>query len=314
MQTFDHARFEVLVIDDGSSDDTKAVVSEFSASAAFSIRYILHDRRYGSGPGFARNDGLRAAVGRIIAFTDADCIVDKDWIERLTSAILDDRKALVGGETWCDETLVFPWRGGPAGQRGITANLALDRSRIKDMFFSDEFRGLVGGDTDFVLRAAAITGAPAAHVPGMRVLHPARELGLRAIARRAKHRRNEVLMLKKHGSVASLNMAAPFRPLIGGRISPVSAAFFAAIMYAVVAIALHSFWMIAAALVIAAGSAVAFIALFYKACVSYVPEGTPQRTLSMKDRVRTLVSLIVYVPAFVLARIRGSVENRTFYL
>lgn len=69
-----HADTEIIVVDDGSSDDTPSIAQ------AHSVRYI---RQKNSGPAAARNLGAREAGGEIVAFTDSDCVPDPDWIERL---------------------------------------------------------------------------------------------------------------------------------------------------------------------------------------------------------------------------------------
>ena len=61
----DCAPYEVLVIDDGSTDDTKAVLSQFDKS----IKYFYQENR---GPSSARNMGINMAKGEYIAFLDAD--------------------------------------------------------------------------------------------------------------------------------------------------------------------------------------------------------------------------------------------------
>jgi glycosyltransferase involved in cell wall biosynthesis len=64
---------EVIVVDDGSADDTVAVAQ----ASAVEVRVI---RAAGSGPAAARNLGAAAAAGRILAFTDADCVPEPGWL------------------------------------------------------------------------------------------------------------------------------------------------------------------------------------------------------------------------------------------
>ncbi|MDX1664022.1 MAG: sugar transferase [Candidatus Promineifilaceae bacterium] len=79
-QTLDPACYEVIVVDDGSTDDTGAL-----AQAAGAV--VLHQQR--GRPAAARNAGALAARGEIICFTDADCEPVPDWLAQLTAPFVD---------------------------------------------------------------------------------------------------------------------------------------------------------------------------------------------------------------------------------
>jgi len=68
-QTYPHERIELVVIDDGSSDDTAERVRAFGATAPLALRYV---RQANAGPAAARNHGMRLARGDAIAFLDSD--------------------------------------------------------------------------------------------------------------------------------------------------------------------------------------------------------------------------------------------------
>jgi glycosyltransferase involved in cell wall biosynthesis len=76
-QTFPAEQYEVIVVDDGASDDTRRAVEHWAARACAEVRYV---RGRGAGPATARNTGWRAARGPVIAFTDDDCIPTPDWL------------------------------------------------------------------------------------------------------------------------------------------------------------------------------------------------------------------------------------------
>lgn len=79
-QTLDRERFEVLVVDNGSDDDTSTVLAGLAAASPLHLRPLRVD--VNAGPAPARNLGWRSARGRFVAFTDDDCIPRSDWLEQ----------------------------------------------------------------------------------------------------------------------------------------------------------------------------------------------------------------------------------------
>lgn len=83
-------RMELLVVDNGSRDGTRAILESFAP------RVRAHAERK-RGPGAARNCGIAKAQGEIIAFTDADCVVDSNWLTQLIEPLADAGVGIVGG-------------------------------------------------------------------------------------------------------------------------------------------------------------------------------------------------------------------------
>jgi len=76
--------FEIIVVSDGPDIETKRVVEQFVQRRSHAIRYYaLGGRR---GPAAARNVGWQNAKGELIAFTDDDCIPDRDWLQKFQYA------------------------------------------------------------------------------------------------------------------------------------------------------------------------------------------------------------------------------------
>jgi O-antigen biosynthesis protein len=90
LERLDYPNFEVLVVDDGSQDNTRAIAAKFTKFKCIEL---------GSNRGLsaARNAGIRKAKGSVIAFTDADCEVDSQWLRFLMEAFESNDWAAVGG-------------------------------------------------------------------------------------------------------------------------------------------------------------------------------------------------------------------------
>src|SRR5690349_19325338 len=59
-QTLPRDRYEVVVVDDGSPDDTGPMVADYGQRSPYRLRYLVHANR---GPGYSQNRGIRAALG-----------------------------------------------------------------------------------------------------------------------------------------------------------------------------------------------------------------------------------------------------------
>ncbi len=82
--------FEVIVVDDGSTDDTQDIVRSFGNR----VVYLPKDN---GGPASARNMGVNLASGDFVAFTDSDCLPDTDWLFNLMRLFDAPRVGGVGG-------------------------------------------------------------------------------------------------------------------------------------------------------------------------------------------------------------------------
>jgi glycosyltransferase involved in cell wall biosynthesis len=98
---------EVIVVDNGSADDTRQVIEQFNGRLP--VRYFYEPI---PGAGQARNLGIRHATSEILAFTDDDCIPDEDWLRFIELSFLRDPSigmvagkvtAKLDGETWVEK-------------------------------------------------------------------------------------------------------------------------------------------------------------------------------------------------------------------
>jgi glycosyltransferase involved in cell wall biosynthesis len=81
---------EIIVVDDGSTDSTAKIILEHPSARCF-----RHEKNLGLSA--ARNTGIAAASGEIVAFIDADCRADEDWLYYLVGDLLNGGFAGIGG-------------------------------------------------------------------------------------------------------------------------------------------------------------------------------------------------------------------------
>lgn len=84
-----HPNYEVLLIDDGSTDATPQIAQSFAH-----VRYVRQEH---AGLSAARNLGMEEATGTLLAYTDDDCIPDEDWLVYACHAFRDPQCVAAGG-------------------------------------------------------------------------------------------------------------------------------------------------------------------------------------------------------------------------
>jgi glycosyltransferase involved in cell wall biosynthesis len=117
----DSIRWEVLVVDNNSSDTTREVVSTFERRYPDRFRYLFEPR---PGKSYALNSGIREALGGVMAFMDDDVVVEPSWLFHLTAELLSGSCAGVGGRTLPTQRIPLPsWLSfdGPYAMGGILA-------------------------------------------------------------------------------------------------------------------------------------------------------------------------------------------------
>jgi glycosyltransferase involved in cell wall biosynthesis len=85
---------ELIVVDNGSVDDTRRVVARWSQASKLPTCYVVEQKR---GLSRARNAGIAAARHPILAFTDDDCLVAPSWVSAIGTEFRDLRLDVLGG-------------------------------------------------------------------------------------------------------------------------------------------------------------------------------------------------------------------------
>jgi len=87
-------QYEIIVVDNNSSDDTREVVEAFASTSPVRVRYFFEGRQ---GLSFARNCGIEAAQGDIVVFTDDDIEAEPRWLREVIVVFNSSEVACAGG-------------------------------------------------------------------------------------------------------------------------------------------------------------------------------------------------------------------------
>lgn len=182
-QTLPARAFEVVVVDDASSDGTTQLLERETACDDLRLRVIRRKRPLG--PAAARNEGWRAARSPLIAFMDDDCVATPSWLESGLRAYGGRDDTFVQGRT--DPNPEELHLAGPfsrtvtvhaAGPTFPTCNVFYPRALLERVGgFDEETFSVPGGeDTDLAWRAIA-TGARPTFASGAQAFHAVAPLG-----------------------------------------------------------------------------------------------------------------------------------------
>ena len=197
--------FEVVVVDDGSTDDTAAAIAAADGSG-LALRSVRHERP--RGPAAARNAGWRTSNAPLLAFVDDDVVVAPGWLAGLVAAHRRAPGAIVQGRTLPHPAEVHRLSAFSRSQlvEGPSAffqtcNIAYPRALLERLGGFDEvFDGPAGEDTDLGWRALAL-GARHEFEPGALALHAVHLPGALALARGAGRWMDTVRVVKRHPAI-----------------------------------------------------------------------------------------------------------------
>ncbi len=158
LNSLHYPNYEVILVDDGSTDSTPLIAQLYKT-----VRY---ERHFNQGLSFARNTGIHAATGEIVAFTDADCRADEDWLYHLVSDLISGDFVGMGGHNFLPPedspvaAAVMASPGGPAhvmlddrvAEHIPGCNMAFYKWALDDIGGFDPIFRLAGDDVDVCWR------------------------------------------------------------------------------------------------------------------------------------------------------------------
>ncbi|MFN6945100.1 MAG: glycosyltransferase [Cytophagaceae bacterium] len=180
-QTYPQNRYEILIVDNGSTDDTCSVIKKYP------VKLLAEKEKQSSYA--ARNKGIKNAMGEVIAFTDSDCIPASNWIEKGVKNLLQTHNCgLVAGRIniffrkpdkpnaveLYDSITNFKQKEDLEKRRfGSTANVFTFKSVFDKVgLFNDSLKS--GGDNEWGRRVFS-SGYSQIYADDVCVAHPARD-------------------------------------------------------------------------------------------------------------------------------------------
>ena len=196
--------YEVILVDDGSTDSTRQIAGRHPQ-----VRYIRHETNRGLSA--ARNAGIAAAAGEIVAFTDADCRADEDWLYYLVGGLLNSEFAGIGGpnllppEDSAVAAAVMVSPGGPAhvmltdrqAEHIPGCNMAFFKSALEAIGGFDPIFRQAGDDVDLCWRLQQ-AGCKIGFSPAAFVWHYRRSTTRAYLRQQHGYGEAEALLVRKH--------------------------------------------------------------------------------------------------------------------
>lgn len=195
-QSFDRDDFEVIVVDDGSTDDTVGVCESLRRRLTLKMVFVRGSHR---GPATARNLGIKRARGRIVVFIDDDCEAERDWLREIVRPFSCEEVVGVEGQVIRHPNCT-PFTHFVENRHGrlyLTANMAYRRDALERVGGFDEgYPHAAAEDWDLAFRILQQGGA-IVFQPAAKVVHVPVPITGRAFVSRVKERESGVRLYRR---------------------------------------------------------------------------------------------------------------------
>jgi glycosyltransferase involved in cell wall biosynthesis len=298
-QDFAPLDYEVIIVDDAASDQTRCQVEQYAKRAEMgghTIRYFAVIDSHG--PASARNIGLYAAYGEIIAFTDDDCIPSPGWLKAGVKDLADNIVAVAG-------RIIVPLPPAPTDYEYNASHLAQSEFVTANCFFRRYALIMIGGfderftaawreDSDLIFTLQE-HDARCIAAPDAVVIHPVRSAQWGVSIHQQRKSMFNALLYKKHPVLyrQKVQAAPPWH--------------YYAIVCALLAVltgAISESWLLAC---IALGI---WIYLTGRFCIQRL-----QHTSHTASHIFEMIVTSVVIPLLAIFwRLRGAIKFRVFFL
>lgn len=225
LESQDYDEKEIIVVDDASEDGTTKFLHDFEDKTKVATIIVRNERNLGVAG--SRNVGIKHATGEIIAFTDADCAAEPNWISELLQGYNHKDVRAVGGSI-SDKCLTNIWKLTDKGHDFVASsegyvsyiqgcNMSFEAKVLKKFMFNDEIKY---GYEEALLCDHIINDGHKIYYRPQAVVHHKRRSHLGALLKRKyllglssvwyRKKQNRFFMFKRHLVLLVALLSLPF--------------------------------------------------------------------------------------------------------
>lgn len=215
-QQFNKEQYEIIVVSDGPDAETKKIFDNLTGYDASEVRYMSLPQK--KGPAAARNYGWLNARGRIIAFTDDDCVPDAYWLAEIVKHCNNEDSVAITGK------VIVPLSKRPTDHElntanlqtadFITANCACTKSAlVKAGGFDEQFSMAWREDSDLEFKLID-QQIPIKRIDSAIVTHPVRSSPWGVSIKEQKKTMYDALLYKKHPQLFRIKVRRVTSPML----------------------------------------------------------------------------------------------------